>query len=201
MSRNIFLDASNLLKQNNGLNYINYDRIKEEGKEFLRTDVWDFTFTVPPAAVYFPGNDLLKVRCSECQPQFPASLSEISATIRQFTIRQSVMSGTTSGGISLTYTDREDQAISAFIDDWRDKISGRNTRYSFRKEDTVAEGVLTMYNSTRHPIREYLCHSLQPESDMSGTLNPSFNSDDPQNAGTCNLSLRFEHFELIWKNI
>lgn len=200
MAKNLFLDAKELLLQNDGLNYINYATLSEEHKEFLRTDLWDFEFTVPAPAVYFPGNAMLKARTQGVDPAFPGALSEISAVIRQFTIRQSVISGTTSGTITLQYIDREDQAIAAFIDDWRDKLGARDNRYTFRKEDTIAEGKLTMYNSSRKPIRIYAMHALQPN-DGTGGLNPSFNSDDPGQAGQYSLPLTFEHFELIWKNI
>lgn len=200
MARNLFLDAKELLLQNDGLNYINYQTLSEEHKEFLRTDLWDFEFTVPPAAVYFPGNAMLKARTVGVDPALPGALSEISAIIRQFTIRQTVMSGTTQGNITLQYIDREDQAIAAFIDDWRDKLGGREDRFTFRKEDTIAEGRLTMYNSSRKPIRIYTLHALQIN-DATGPLNTAFNSDDASQAGQYSLPLTFEHMSLEWKNI
>jgi hypothetical protein len=45
MANNLFLDAKELLLQNDQLNYINYESISEEHKEFLRSDTWDFVFT------------------------------------------------------------------------------------------------------------------------------------------------------------
>lgn len=200
MARNLFLDAKELMSQNDALNYINYATLSEEQKEFLRTDVWDFEFISYPAAVYFPGNDLLKARLQSVDPAFPAGIGEISAILRGFTIRQSTISGTTSGTVTLNYIDREDQAVTAFVDDWRDKLGTRENRYAFRKEDTIATGKLTMYNSSRNPIRIYTLHALQPNAGEGG-LNPGFNSDDPAQAGQLALPLTFEHFELIWKNI
>jgi hypothetical protein len=200
MAGNLFLDAQELLQQNDGLNYINYNTLKEEHKEFLLSNLWDFKFIVPPAAVYYPGDQLLSARTISVDPSFPGSLSEITAIIRQFTIHQTVMSGTTAGGITIQYMDREDQAIAVFIDDWRDKLGGRENRYMFRKEDTIATGLLTMYNSSRSPIREYTLYGMQP-ADGSPVIDASFTSDEPSNVGQYSIQFNFEHFELTWKNI
>lgn len=197
---NLWLDAKELLGQADDLNYINYDTLKEDNKEFLRTDVWDFQFIDPPHAVYFPGNAMLRARTQEVSPTFPTGLGEITAVIRQFTIRQTVLSGTTAGTVSMTILDREDQAMSLFVDDWRDKLGGRDNRYTFRKEDTVATAKLTMFNSSRVAIRTYMIYGVQIQ-ESAGTINPQFNSEDAQQAGTINLTLSFEHFELTWENI
>lgn len=200
MANNLFLDAKELLLQNDGLNYINYETLSEEHKEFLRSDIWDFQFTEPAAAVYFPGNALLKARTQAVNPQFPVGLGQMQAVIRQFTIQQTTISGTTAGSLSIDYNDREDQAINAWLDDWRDKCGGREHRYVFRKEDTIAQGRLTMYNSSRKPIRIYDVLTMQP-TDIGNGLNPAFNSDDPQNVGQISATFSFEHFRLTWKNV
>lgn len=200
MANNLFLDAKELMLQNDGLNYINYETISENNKEFLRSDVWDFQFTQPAAAVYFPGNALLKARTQAISPQFPTQIGQMTAVIRQFQIQQSTISGTTAGTIGIDYNDREDQAIMAWLDDWRDKCGDRQNRYAFRKEDTVAQGRLTIYNSSRKPIREYELLTMQIVDPGNG-LNPSLTSDDPQNVGQISASFSFEHFNLIWKNI
>jgi hypothetical protein len=200
MANNLFLDATELMQQNDTLNYINYENIAEGNREFLRSDTWDFEFTVPPAAVYFPGNGLLKKRMMNVNPQFPSQLGNMQAVIRQFQINQSTFSGTTAGSISIDYMDREDQAITAWLDDWRDKIGGRQNRYAFRKEDVIAQGRLIWMNSSRKPIREYTIYTMQLQDPGAG-INPQFTSDDAQNLGQVSASWSFEHFELTWKNI
>lgn len=200
MANNLFLDAKELLLQADGLNYINYETLSEEHKEFLRSDVWDFQFTEPAAAVYFPGNALLKARTQAVNPQFPVGLGQMTAVIRQFTIQQTTISGTTAGTLGIDYNDREDQAILAWLDDWRDKCGTRENRYSWRKEDTIAQGRLTIYNSSRKPIRIYSILTIQP-TDVGNGLNPSLNSDDPQNVGQVSATFSFEHYNLDWKNI
>jgi len=200
MANNLFIDAKEIIMQNDGLNYINYETLSEEHKEFLRSDVWDFQFTEPAAAVYFPGNAMLRARTQAVNPQFPVGLGQMTAVIRQFTIQQTTISGTTAGSMGIDYNDREDQAIMAWLDDWRDKCGGRENRYVFRKEDTIANGRLTVYNSSRKPIRIYQVLTMQP-TDVGNGLNPALNSDDPQNVGTISATFSFEHFELEWKNI
>jgi hypothetical protein len=200
MAKNIFFDPSEFLAQNDTLNYINYQTIREGNKEFLRNDVWDFEFLVPPNSAYFPGNNLLKTRMTGIEPQFPTGLTDLTATIRGFTIGQAIYSGTTSGSVTLGFVDREDQAITVFIDDWRDKLGTRENRFTFHKMDTNAEGRLIMMNGVRKPIRIYTLHSLQPL-EGAGTLNISYGSDDPVQSGICQLPLRFEHFEVEYCNV
>ena len=200
MASNPFLDVSEILKGNDELSYINYSNFNESNKEFLRNDVWDFTWTQAPAAVYFPGNDLLKARMRSVSPQFPTQLSQMQTNIRQFTIQQSVFSGSTAGTLSLEYCDREDQAITAWLDDWRDKIGGRENRFAFRKEDLVGQGELVMFNSSRKRIRTYTIYTIQLQ-DMGQGISPQFGSDDAQNIGETQASFSFEHFEMKWENI
>lgn len=198
---NLFLDVKDLLQQNDGLNYINYETLSEEHKEFLRSDLWDLEFIQYPAAVYFPGNTLLKARTTGCTPSFGAGLTEISAIIRQFNIRQTVISGQTNGTISVDYNDREDQAIRAFIDDWRDKLWNRQNRYTFRKEDTIATVKLTHFNSSRKPIAEFIMYAVQLQGGADDIINKGFTSDDPSNIGEYNITYSFEHYDVNWVNI
>jgi len=199
----LFLDAKNLLLQNDPLNYINYDKLNQERKEFLRSDLWDFTWTKPCNAVYFPGNAFVKARTIGVNPSINFSgTTELTATIRGFTVRQNVYSGTTSGTITIQYQDFEDQAIMAWLDDWREKLGDRENRYTFRKEDTCAEGTLTVFNSSRKAIRLYTLKCIQlSDPGISGLYTPSFTSDDPSNMGDISATFSFEHCQLEWKNI
>lgn len=143
---------------------------------------------------------MLHARTKAVNPSVNVGLGQMSAVIRQFTIQQAVISGTTAGTIGIDYQDREDQAINAWLDDWRDKIWGREHRYSFRKEDTIAQGRLTMYNSSRKPIRVYDLLTIQPQ-DVGSGLNPAFNSEDPSDVGSISVTFGFEHYKLAWKNL
>ena len=200
MANNLFIQAKDMIQQNDTLNYINYQKISEGHKEFLRSDVWDFEFTKVADAVYFPGMDLLHARMMSVTPQFNVGLSQMQATIRQFTINQTALSGTTSGSLSMDFMDREDQAITVWLDDWRDKMGSREERYAFRKEHTYSDGKLTHMNSSRKPLRIFEIYTIQP-TDVGGALNPSYGSDDPQNVGQISASFSFEHYKLLWKNI
>lgn len=199
MANNLFLDAAQLMLQADGLNYINYENLNQSNKEFLRSDTWDFKFTQPAAAVYFPGNDLLQARTISATPQIPYQLTQMTAIIRGFQINQTVKSGTTSGTISIDYNDLEDQSINAWLFDWADKCGDSEHRYAFRKEDTIAQGKLTIMNSSRKPLRIYSLLGMQIVDPGNG-LNPALTSDDPQNVGMVSASFTFEHYRLDWKN-
>lgn len=196
----LFLDPSDILEQNDGLNYINYENINEDQKEFLLSNLWDWEFTVPPACVYFPGNSLLRTRMVSVTPTFPQAITQVSATIRQFKINQSVPSGDTNASVTINYVDREDQTISVFVRDWANKIGDPDTKFQYRKEDTICEGILTEFNTSRVPIRRYKCITGQPNSN-GFSPSQSFTSEDPAQNGEVTLELNFEHYRLIWENL
>lgn len=199
---NLFLDAKELLLQNDQLNYINYNTLSQERREFLRSDLWDFEWTKPCNAVYFPGNAFIKARTRSVTPTVNSQIGQMTATIRNFNIFQAVYSGTTEGTISIEYQDLEDQSIMAWLDDWREKLGDREHRYTFRKEDTCAEGKLTVFNSSRKPIRIYELKTIQlQDPGASGLYSPGFTSEDPSDLGQVSASFHFEHIELVWKNI
>lgn len=195
----LLLDPSDILAQNNTLNYIGYENINEDQKEFLLSNLWDWEFLTPPACVYFPGNAKLKVRMVSVQPTFPQGVNQVSATIRQFQINQSVPSGNTNCQVSIEYVDREDQMVSIFIRDWANKIGDPDTKFQYRKEDTICTGILTMMNTSRVPIRRYKCLTGQPTQGFEPSQ--TFGSDDPQQNGNVTLQLNFEHYRLIWENL
>lgn len=196
----LFLDAVDVLGNNDNLSYINYQSLKNKNQEFLRSDTWDFEFTKHPAAAYFPGNDFIRKRLMNVNVSVPTQLGMMTANIRGFQINQVTYSGTTSGTISLDFMDMEDQAITLWLDDLRDKYGSRKNRFAFRLEDTIGEAKLTMMNSSRIPIREYIFYGLQLQDPGNG-LNPPFSGDDPQNVGQISCSWIFDHFDMNPLNI
>ena len=104
----------------------------------------------------------------------------------------------TSGTISLQFTDREDQAISYFVDDWRQKIADRDCKYSFRKEDLVCDAKLEIFNSSRVPVRTlkfYNCIIQDAQLDENGA------AEDGSDRADVPLNLQFEHYERIFENL
>jgi hypothetical protein len=198
---NKFIDIKDVVSEGDYLSYINYDELKEEHKEFLRSDLWDVEFLEAPHAVYFPGNALLKRRIRSANPSFNAGMSELMAIIRQFYIHQTVRSGQSNGTISLDYQDREDQVIRAFLWDWYNKISDHETRFSFRKEDTQAVIKLTEFNSTRRPIAEFVMYSCQPTDGAAEAINKPHESEDPADNGQYTSTLSFEHYTFRFLNL
>ena len=198
---NLFLDAKDLLQQNNQLNYINYDTLAQEKREFLSSNLWDFEWTKPCNAVYFPGQEFVRARTKSVNPQFTGSIGQMSAVIRNYTIYQAVFSGTTEGTLTFEFQDFEDQSIMAWLDDWRQKLGDRSNKFAFRKEDTSAEGKLTLFNSSRKAIRTYTFRCIQPQDiSTTGLYSPSLTSDDPTDLGSISATFHFEHAEITWEN-
>lgn len=104
----------------------------------------------------------------------------------------------TSGTLTLSFVDREDQAITYFIDDWRQKIADRDTKYSFRKDDLVCDIQLFITNSSRIDVRKlefYNCIITD------GTVDENGQADSATDRADINLSLKFEHYSRSFENL
>lgn len=193
--------VTDLVRSNkNGLmNFIDYEKSYVEGnKEFLRGDMWEFSMTHPPKIVYWPGNDLFKRRLNSVNISVDSSVSGFEKRMRgNFTIIQKTGQNT-SGALSLSFVDREDQAISYFVDDWKQKIADRDTKYSFRKADLVCDCEMKLANSSRISVRTlrfWNCIIQDAPLDENGVDADGSDRSDVQ------LSLQFEHYERCWDNL
>lgn len=193
------LSALKALGGNTNMSYVNYVDIKENGKEFIRKDMWDVEMTSKPQSVYYPGDPIFKARCSAVEPSISAEVSGIEQTIRGYTIKQKT-SRNTSGSVTLTFIDREDQAIAVMVDDWKNKISDPDNKYSFRKQDTIADIKHTIFNSSRIPIRTLQYLTCQPNS-AEMPEGGSSEAEQSESNSEISLVLDFEHYKRIFENI
>ncbi len=180
------------------LSFLNYDNLKETDKEFLRGDLWEFTIVNPPKVVYYPGDDLFKKRLIQINLGVDTSVNGFEKRMRGNYVIIQKTGQNTAGTISLQFTDREDQAISYFVDDWRQKISDRDCKYSFRKEDLVCDAKLEIFNSSRVPVRTlmfYNCIIQDAQLDENGA------AEDGSDRADVPLNLQFEHYERIFNNL
>lgn len=184
--------------QDKALGFLDYQNMKETEKEFLRGDLWEFTLVNPPKVVYYPGHDIFKKRLVQINLGVDTSVNGFEKRLRgNFVVLQKTGQNT-AGTISLQFTDREDQAISYFVDDWRQKISDRDCKYSFRKEDLVSDAKLEIFNSSRVPVRTlmfYNCIIQDAQLDENGA------ADDGSDRADVPLNLQFEHYERIFDNL
>ena len=141
------------------MGFVNYDNLKETDKEFLRGDLWEFTLVNPPAVVYYPGDNIFKRRLLQVNLGVDTSVNGFEKRMRGNYVIIQKTGQNTSGSISLQFTDREDQAISYFVDDWRQKIADRDCKYSFRKEDLICDAKLEIFNSSRVPVRTLMFYN------------------------------------------
>lgn len=184
--------------QDKALGFLDYQNMKETEKEFLRGDLWEFTLVNPPKVVYYPGHDIFKKRLVQINLGVDTSVNGFEKRLRgNFVVLQKTGQNT-AGTISLQFTDREDQAISYFVDDWRQKISDRDCKYSFRKEDLVSDAKLEIFNSSRVPVRTlmfYNCIIQDAQLDENGA------AEDGSDRADVPLNLQFEHYERIFDNL
>ena len=186
------------LVEGGNMGFVNYKNLADTEKEFLRGDLWEFTLVNPPKVVYYPGDDIFKKRLLQVNLGVDSSVNGFEKRLRgNFVVFQKT-GQSTSGSISLQFTDREDQAISYFVDDWRQKIADRDCKYSFRKEDLVCNAKLEIYNSSRVCVRTlmfYNCIIQDAQLDENGM------AEDGSDRSDVPLSLQFEHYERIFDNL
>ena len=194
------LSVRDLVHQKGGLmDFIDYKKsYVDNNKEFLRGDMWEFRIVEPPQIVYWPDDDIFLTRLNNVNIAVDSSVSGFEKSMRgNYTLIQKTGQNT-SGSLSLSFVDREDQAISYFVDDWKQKVSDRDTKYSFRKDDLVCKCTMTLANSGRMAVRTltfYNCIIQDAPLDENGVDADGSDRSDVQ------LSLQCEHYERSWDNL
>ena len=170
----------------------------DDNKEFLRGDMWQFDFLNPPKIVFYPGDEINQKSLNQINLCMDTSVNGFEKRMRgNYVIRQQT-GQSTNGQITLSFIDKEDQAIAYFVDDWKQKIADRDTKYSFRKEDVVCDCEMFITNSSRIDVRHltfYNCIIMDAPLDENGVDSDGTDRSDIQ------LSLAFEHYEREFLNL
>jgi hypothetical protein len=181
------------------MNFIDYQgTYKDDNKEFLRGDMWEFTLTNPPKIVYYPGDQIFKARLQQVNLGIDTSVSGFEKRMRGNYVIFQRTGQQTSGQITLQFEDKEDQAITYFCDDWRQKIADRDTKYSFRKDDVVADCKMILTNSSRKTVRTinfFNCIIDDAPLDMNGV------AEDGTDRADIQVQLSFEHYKREFLNL
>lgn len=191
--------VADLVHSSNGyMKFINYlETYKDSNKEFLRGDLWEFSFLNPPKIVYYPGDTIFKARLNQVNVGIDTSVQGFEKRTRGgYTLFQRTNQNT-SGTLNLAFIDKEDQAITYFVDDWRQKIADRDCKYSFRKDDVVSDCMLVLTNSSRIKVRTlkfYNCIISDAQINENGELEGGDRAD-------VQLSMNFEHYERVFDNV
>jgi hypothetical protein len=176
------------------LDFLNYHKIAENGREFLKTDIWEFKFISLPVGVYVPPIENLALRCTEFSVSIDNSIESMEAEIRGFTIFQPVSSNKADGTFSMKFIDREDMSIQYMFNDWADKIMKKETKATGRKLDLTCTVSLTQYNTYREPIKVLTFYNAFPTT-ASEMGESSFGSDRVANGGEYDIEFKFEYYE------
>ena len=192
--------VAELVRSGDGyMKFIDYtSTYKDNNREFLRGDMWEFSFLNAPKIVYYPGDTIFKARLNQVNVGIDTSVQDFEKIMRGGYILYQRTNQNTSGTLSLSFVDKEDQAITYFVDDWRQKISDRDTKYSFRKDDVVADCQLVLTNSSRIKVRTlkfYNCIISDAGVNENGELSSSSDRADVQ------LTMNFEHYERTFDNL
>ena len=109
--------VSELVRSDNGyMSFIDYrNTYVDDNKEFLRGDMWEFSMYNAPKIVYYPGDKIMNARLNSVNIAIDDSVSGFEKRMRgNFVIRQQT-GQQTSGSLTLSFIDREDQAISYLL--------------------------------------------------------------------------------------
>ena len=189
-----------LVRQSDGLmNFIDYEgTYRDDNKEFLRSDMWEFSMFNAPKIVYYPGDTIMNARLNAINVSIDSGVNGFDKRMRGNYVIKQQTGQTTNGNLTLSFVDKEDQAISYFIDDWKQKIADRDTKYSFRKDDLVCDCKLILTNSSRISVRElifYNCIIIDANLDENGA------AEDGGDRADIQLSLFFEHYSREFTNL
>ena len=186
-------------KGDNNLNaYIDSNILLNDNKEFLRGDLWEFSFKKAPRIVYYPGDEIFNTRLTQVNLGIDNSVNGFEKRLRGNFVAYQKTGQNTAGTISLGFVDREDQAITYFMDDWHQKIADRDTKYSFRKEDLIAQCELKLFNSSRVCVRTLSfenCILADRTFDENGV------AEDGSDRADVQLTMNFEHFHRSFDNL
>lgn len=176
------------------LEFLNYQQIRENNKEFTRSDLWKITFVTIPAC-YYPGNDFIDQRCTGISPGIPNNVGQFQHQIRGFSIHQATVQQTSSQA-SLTFVDREDMAIRTWIEEWKQLMADRDTLKGNRKETYTCDIEIMYYNTSRVPLYKLTLYNcmLTDASPMEDGTNEATSTSD------ITMSLAYEHFERTYLN-
>lgn len=179
--------------------FIDYNSTyRDNNKEFLRGDMWEFKVLSAPKIVYYPGDDIINARLNSVQVGVDTSVTGIEKRMRGGYAIYQQTNQTTSGNLTLSFVDREDQAITYFLDDWRQKISDRETKYSFRKDDVVMDCKLFITNAQRLDVRELTFYNVIIQD---AGIDNNGQAEAESDRSDVTLSAKFEHYSLEFKNL
>lgn len=179
--------------------FIDYEKTyRDDNKEFLRGDMWELKFLTAPKIVYYPGDQLINARLNSVQVGIDYSVNGFEKRMRNNYVIYQQTGQNTSGTLTLGFTDKEDQALTYFVDDWRQKIADRDTKYSFRKDDLVCDIQLYLTNSSRIDVRTLTFFNCIIQD---GTVDESGQAEDGTDRADMQVSLKFEHYKREFDNL
>lgn len=175
---------------------INYRKISEANTEFRRSDYWLITIT-PPKGLYFPGNELLQIRTNTFSTGITDDPTVLNKKIRTFTINQGAKPEATNGVMELELSDRIDQSIAYWIDQWKLALGERDQLSGLAKELYISPSIRAAYFDINEvKVRELLFVDCMIES----AKLPEDGTDAPELEGNISVSIAYQHFYRTFNN-
>ena len=192
--------VAELVRGNDGyMKFIDYtSTYRDDNKEFLRGDMWEFKFINAPKIVYYPGDTIFNARLNSVNIGMDMSVSGFEKRMRGGWSIYQKTGQPKNGTLTLSFVDKEDQAITYWFEDWKNKCSDRETAYSFRKDDLVGDCELIITNSSRVGVRKLTFYNVIIND---ATWSENGELEDSTDRADVVCTLGFEHMSRSWLNI
>ena len=171
--------------------------VYDTNKEFVTSGIWEVNFTKIPAAIYFPGNDVISAQIRSVNTPNPMPAKILEWNHRDFIKYQPSSRVSRNGDVTLNFTDFEDGSIIAWINSWISLQSDPETNLGLRSEFLKCDLTLTRLNTSGNPINEIICKSGY-------VSNVKFNNEFTNQQDVIaeqGFTLRFEHITFNQLNI
>lgn len=172
------------------LTHRNYFNVAEANLELIRSDLWDIEFINFPKAVYNPSIDLIKRRLNKVSY---GNFSEPEAISKEVLGHNTTSHGgrkSSPNSVTLDFVDREDQAITFMIQDWRDQTAESDYGFGRHKSEMIIDQLnVIFYNTLLQPYRRVeFYHGLYEACSL-----PNEAEDHGADNSDVNITIKFAH--------
>lgn len=175
------------------LQHRDYLRVAEGNLELIRNDLWDIDITMP-TAVYNPGTELLKVRLTSVETGQVSEPVLIEKKILGHTVYSPGGRDSSPAEVTLNFIDREDQAITFMINDYRDQNADARTSFGRHKSELITSLVVTFYNTLLKPVRKITYYDGM----YGGSTLPNAIGEHGSDNSEVALNIKFQHHEVTY---
>lgn len=172
------------------LTHRNYFKVAEANLELIRADLWDIEFLHFPKAVYDPGIELIKRRLNKVSFGNFSDPEAITKEVLGHTTTSHAGRKSSPQSVTLSFVDREDQALTFMIQDWKDQTAESDYGFGRHKSEMIIDQFnIIYYNTLLQPYQRIeFYHGLYEASDL-----PKEAEDHGGDNSDVSITIKFAH--------